>query len=137
MDVSGAYSGFAVTDLAAARDFYRSLGIRVDEVPEGLDLRIPAGGHVFVYPKGDHEPAAFTVFYVEVPDIDAALDELAGLGIEPLRYDGFPQDERGVRRGRAENGGPDIAWILDPSRNVVAIAQSVEGASSARGGHAG
>ena len=124
MNISGAYSGFAVTDLAAARDFYRSLGVEVVEVPEGLDLQIPAGGHVFVYPKPDHEPAGFTVFYVEVPDIDAAIDELAGLGIEPLRYEGFPQDEKGVLRGRAAERGPDIAWILDPSRNVVAVAQS-------------
>lgn len=122
--ISGAYSGFAVKDLAAAADFYRALGVDVVEIPEGLELPFPGGGHAFVYPKPDHEPAGFTVFYVEVADIDVAVDELAAAGIRPERYDGFPQDDKGVLRGRAAGRGPDIAWVLDPSRNVVAIAQN-------------
>jgi catechol 2,3-dioxygenase-like lactoylglutathione lyase family enzyme len=121
--LSSAYSGFAVTDLGAARDFYRSLGLEVVEIEQGLDIMFPDGGHAFVYPKPDHEPAGFTVFYLDVPDIDVAIDELAAIGITPLRYEGFPQDEKGVLRGRAANRGPDIAWIADPSGNVVAIAQ--------------
>ena len=124
MRIDGAYSGFAVTDTAAAADFYRRLGIEVDETEQGLELGIPDGGHVFVYPKPDHEPAGFTVFYLQVPDIDAALDELAAAGIRAERYDGFPQDERGVLRGRDAGRGPNIAWILDPSRNVVALTES-------------
>ena len=70
----GAYSGFAVKDLAAARDFYRSLGVEVVEIEQGLDLAFPGGGHAFVYPKPDHQPAGFTVFYLEVADIDVAID---------------------------------------------------------------
>ena len=120
---TGAYSGFAVKDIPAARDFYRSLGLEVVEIEQGLDIGFPGGGHAFVYPKPDHEPAGFTVFYLDVADIDATLDELAALGIRPVRYPGLPHDEKGVLRGRAANQGPDIAWILDPSQNVVAIAQ--------------
>ncbi len=124
MDISGAYAGFAVTDIAAAADFYRRLGVEVVEIPEGLDLNFPGAGHAFVYPKPDHQPAGFTVFYLEVPDLDAAIDQLAAEGIRPERYEGFPQDERGVLRGRAVGQGPDIAWVLDPSHNVVAIVEA-------------
>jgi catechol 2,3-dioxygenase-like lactoylglutathione lyase family enzyme len=121
--ITGVYGGFAVRDLAAAAEFYRALGVEVVEIPEGLDLQYPGGGHSFVYPKPDHEPAGFTVFYLEVADIDAAVDELAAVGIAPVRYDGLPHDDKGVLRGRAADRGPDIAWVLDPSGNVVAIAQ--------------
>jgi catechol 2,3-dioxygenase-like lactoylglutathione lyase family enzyme len=124
LTISGAYSGFAARDLAAAAEFYRTLGIDVVETPQGLDLPFPGGGHAFVYPKEDHVPAGFSVFYLQVDDIDVAMDELAAAGIRPERYEGFPQDEKGVLRGRAADRGPDIAWVLDPSGNVVAIAQS-------------
>jgi catechol 2,3-dioxygenase-like lactoylglutathione lyase family enzyme len=119
----GAYSGFSVRDLAEARDFYRSLGLHVTEIPEGLDLDFPGGGHAFVYPKANHEPATYTALYLEVPDIDAAVDELAAIGVSLERYEGMPQDEKGVLRGRAANRGPDIGWFLDPSGNVVAVAR--------------
>jgi catechol 2,3-dioxygenase-like lactoylglutathione lyase family enzyme len=121
--LTGVYGGFAVRDIAAAATFYRALGVEVVEIAEGLDLQYPGGGHSFVYPKPDHEPAGFTVFYLEVADIDAAMDELATAGIAPERYEGLPHDEKGVLRGRAAGQGPDIAWVLDPSGNVVAIAQ--------------
>jgi catechol 2,3-dioxygenase-like lactoylglutathione lyase family enzyme len=124
VSISGAYSGFAARDLAAAAGFYRRLGIEVVESEEGLLLPFPGGGHAFVYAKPDHEPAGFSVFYVEVDDIDRALDELAADGIRPERYEGFPHDDRGVVRGRAADRGPDIAWVLDPSGNVVAITRS-------------
>ncbi len=34
-----------------------------------------------VYPKEDHRPAAYTCLNFPVPDIDAAVDELAGRGV--------------------------------------------------------
>jgi catechol 2,3-dioxygenase-like lactoylglutathione lyase family enzyme len=122
--ISGAFSSFAARDTDAARDFYRTLGIEVGESAAGLHLALPGGGRVFVYPKPDHEPAGFTVFSIEVADIDAAMDELAAAGIPAIRYDGFPQDDRGVMRGRAANRGPDIAWVLDPSGNIVSVIQN-------------
>lgn len=121
--ITGVYGGFAVRDIAAAAEFYRRLGVEVVEIEQGLDLVYPGGGHSFVYPKPDHEPAGFTVLYLEVADIDAAVDVLAEAGVDTVRYDGFGQDERGVLRGRSVDRGPDIAWVLDPSGNVVAIAQ--------------
>jgi hypothetical protein len=53
-----------------------------------------------------------------------AARDLAADGIRPERYEGFPHDDRGVMRGRAAGRGPDIAWVLDPSGNVVAITRS-------------
>ncbi len=74
-----------------------------------LTLHLGDGHGVLVYPKGPaHEPASFTVLNFPVPDVDAAVDELAAAGIRFLQYDGVT-DERGVNR----QGGPLIAWFTD------------------------
>ena len=49
------------------------------------------------------------------------MDELAGRGVEFLRYDGFGQDERGISR---EEGGPPIAWFTDPAGNILAVLET-------------
>jgi hypothetical protein len=36
------------------------------------------------------------------------------------RYDGAPQDERGVARG---DSGPYIAWFADPAGNILSVLQ--------------
>lgn len=113
---------FAVPDIDAAHTFYRDvLGLTVETTEMGLlALEVGDGHRVLVYPKPDHQPAVFTVLHLPVADLDAAVDELAGQGVDMLRYDGFGQDERGVSRtGR----GPDIAWFTDPAGNVVAVLQ--------------
>lgn len=117
------FSGFAVKDVEAARVFYaETLGLdaRIGEMGM-LDLELPGGAHVLAYPKEDHEPAVFTIINLVVPDLDAAMDELAGKGVTFERYDGMPQDEKGVMRGTEHDMGPDIAWLLDPSGNVIGL----------------
>ncbi|MCS0500543.1 VOC family protein [Protaetiibacter mangrovi] len=116
------FSGFSVDDIDAALAFYRdTLGIDATTNEMGaIDLRV-GGASVFVYPKPDHEPAGFTVLNFVVPDIDAAVDELVAAGVELERYEGMPQDERGVMRGRAAGQGPDIAWFTDPAGNVFSV----------------
>jgi catechol 2,3-dioxygenase-like lactoylglutathione lyase family enzyme len=116
---SHAFSGFSVDDLDAARQFYEgTLGLEIDEESAGLGLKLGGGGAVFVYPKRDHEPASFTVLNFPVEDIEAAVDELTGRGVEFLRYEGFDQDERGIAQPM---GGPRIAWFTDPAGNVLSI----------------
>ncbi|MGH1527279.1 VOC family protein [Leifsonia sp. L25] len=119
------FSGFSVNDIDAARDFYRdALGLDVTEGPMGnLDIALPSGGHVFVYPKPDHTPASFTILNLAVDDIDAAVDELNAKGVVTKIYDDedLPTDEKGVARGRAANRGPDIAWFRDPAGNVMSV----------------
>ena len=120
---SPAFSGFAVNDLDAARSFYvDTLGLRVTDVPEmgGLmRLKLGSGADVLVYAKPDHVPATFTVLNFPVPDVEKAVEELAGRGVEFQRYENPPTDEKGIMRA----GGPLIAWFTDPAGNVFSVIQ--------------
>ena len=120
---SPAFSGLAVNDLDAARRFYTdTLGLRVTDVPEmgGLmRLQLGSGTSVLVYAKPDHVPAPFTVLNFPVPDVEKAVDELAGRGVQFQRYENPPTDEKGIMRA----GGPLIAWFTDPAGNVFSVIQ--------------
>jgi len=119
VDTSNVFSGFSVDDLSAAKEFYGGvLGLDVLTNEGGfLEIRLPAGGYVLVYDKADHTPASFTILNLAVADIDVAVDELTARGVEMQRYDGMPQDEKGIMRGN----GPDIAWFTDPAGNVISV----------------
>jgi catechol 2,3-dioxygenase-like lactoylglutathione lyase family enzyme len=118
---TGAFSGFSTNDLAAARAFYaETLGLAVEEGEGMLNLQVGGGQRVVIYPKDDHQPATYTVLNFEVPDIDAAVDELVAAGIELQRYEGTPQDDRGVMR----EWGPPIAWFTDPAGNILSVIQT-------------
>lgn len=121
------FSGFSVDDIAAAKTFYAdTLGLDVSDGTMGnLDLRLPAGGHVFIYPKPDHTPASFTILNLVVDDIDAAVDDLNARGVATKIYDdeALPTDGKGIMRGRAADRGPDIAWFRDPAGNVLSVLQ--------------
>jgi catechol 2,3-dioxygenase-like lactoylglutathione lyase family enzyme len=121
-----AFSGFSVSDLAAAKRFYsETLGLKVEDDGVGVRLHLPDRGSVFAYPKRDHQPATFTILNFGVDDIDAAVDDLTSRGVTFERYDNGPkQDEKGILRGRAQNRGPDIAWFKDPAGNVLSVIQS-------------
>ncbi len=71
--------------------------------------------------KDDHQPAAYTFLDFVVDDIDEAIDELTSRGINFERYEGMPQDEKGILRGLSQNMGPDIAWFKDPAGNILAV----------------
>jgi catechol 2,3-dioxygenase-like lactoylglutathione lyase family enzyme len=118
---TNAYSGFSTNDIAAAERFYtETLGLDVTEENGMLTLSLPGGARVLVYPKDDHQPAAYTCLNLEVTDIGAAVDELAGRGVTFARYDGMPHDERGIVR----EWGPPIAWFTDPAGNIVSIIEA-------------
>lgn len=118
---TGVLSGMSTDDLAATAAFYRdALGFEVEQTPNGLSVR-SGEQRFFIYPKPDHRPATYTAVYIEVPDIDAAVDELAAAGVELERYEGLNQDEKGVSRGLATGDGPDIAWFTDPAGNILAV----------------
>jgi catechol 2,3-dioxygenase-like lactoylglutathione lyase family enzyme len=117
------FSGFAVRDLDAARQFYgETLGLEVSVLDEQhglLDVKLGDGRSVLVYNKPDQQAANFTLLNFRVPDIDEAVDGLAARGVEFERYDAMPQDEKGVMR----EGGPLIAWFRDPSGNILSVLQ--------------
>jgi catechol 2,3-dioxygenase-like lactoylglutathione lyase family enzyme len=122
-----AFSGFAVDDIDKAREFYgETLGLRVEVLDEEnhlMTLRHPGDRDTLVYGKPDHAPANYTILNFQVDDIDEVVDGLAARGVRFERYDGMPQDDKGVMRGLAENRGPDIAWFTDPAGNILSVLQ--------------
>jgi catechol 2,3-dioxygenase-like lactoylglutathione lyase family enzyme len=113
-----AFSGFAVDDIAKAREFYgETLGLETSEQNGLLTLHLAGDRPTLIYPKEDHAPANFTILNFPVDDIDAAVDELTARGVRFERYEGFDQDEKGISRG----GGPPIAWFKDPSGNILSV----------------
>ena len=126
MKVKQVFPGLAVKDLAKAKEFYSgTLGLNVTEGEMGmLNIELGGGSKVMIYPKEDHEPGNYTALNLEVDDVDAAVDELAGKGVEFERYEEFEQDSKGIARGKAANQGPDIAWFKDPSGNILSVLQN-------------
>ncbi|GAB3143340.1 VOC family protein [Marisediminicola antarctica] len=120
-DTTKAYGTFSVDDLATARRFYgETLGLDVSDGSTGfLEIRLASGAAVFAYAKANHTPASFTILNFPVADVDAAVDELAALGVATKIYsdDEIRTDAKGIMRGH----GPDIAWFKDPAGNVIAV----------------
>jgi predicted enzyme related to lactoylglutathione lyase len=115
-----AFSGFAVDDLEKAKQFYgETLGVKVTEEHDLLTLHLAGDRATLIYPKPDFIPATYTILNFPVDDIDAAVDGLVERGVEFERYDGMPQDERGIMR----EGGPFIAWFKDPAGNILSVLQ--------------
>jgi len=117
---SRAFSGFAVTDVSAAKAFYGgTLGLDARDGPMGmLELHLAGGATVLVYPKPDHEPATYTILNFPVDDVEAAVDGLVAAGVTMERYGpDAGQDEKGISRGN----GPDIAWFKDPTGNILSV----------------
>jgi len=120
--IRAAFSGFAVPDIDAARAFYTdTLGLTVLDNEMGLlRIQLPGGAEVMVYPKPDHVPAVFTILNFAVEDIDAAVDALLARGVTFERYEGSPQDQKGIAR---DPRGPQIAWFTDPAGNILSVLQ--------------
>ena len=123
LKIRKAFSGFSVDDLEKAKKFYTEiLDLKVESESMGLSLHLPGGGTVFIYPKGDHQPATFTILNFSVDNIDEAVDELSNRGVQFEHYEDGPKtDEKGILRGRAQNKGPDIAWFKDPAGNILSV----------------
>jgi catechol 2,3-dioxygenase-like lactoylglutathione lyase family enzyme len=121
-----AYSGFAVDDLAKAREFYgEKLGLPVSEpMPGGLNVTFAGGRDTMIYEKPDFQPATYTMLNFEVPDAEATVDELNSLGVEMERYEGFDQDEKGIVRAE---GLPTGAWFTDPAGNIILVHEPMPG----------
>ncbi len=120
LEQSKAFSGFSVSDLDAARTFYRdTLGLTVEDGGPGFTLKLAGGTDVLVYPSPGHQPGSYTVLNFPVAAIEPAVDDLAARGVVFETYAGSPMatDERGVFR----KGGPLIAWFKDPAGNTLSV----------------
>jgi catechol 2,3-dioxygenase-like lactoylglutathione lyase family enzyme len=114
------YAGFAVDDVSKAKAFYGGI-LDVEVVEIGgplLALRATNGYSVLIYEKDGHEPAAHTILNFPVDDIEAAVDELRGAGVEFEQYDSGPikTNEKGIA-----TPGPKQAWFRDPAGNIVSV----------------
>jgi catechol 2,3-dioxygenase-like lactoylglutathione lyase family enzyme len=118
-----AFSGFAVDDLAKAREFYGEiLGVKTSEAHGLMTLHLAGDRDTLVYPKPDHTPATYTILNFPVDDIDQAVDALTRKGVRFQQYENMT-DERGIARGIATGQGPDIAWFKDPAGNILSVLQ--------------
>lgn len=124
LEKSKAYSGFAVSDIGKAKQFYgETLGLKINELDVGAPrplLELHPGGDrpVLIYEKRDLTPANYTILNFPVEDVEATVDELASRGVRFERYDGFDQDEKGIDRNGPAGG---IAWFKDPAGNILAV----------------
>ena len=123
---TGSFSSFSVNSIQEAKDFYSgTLGIKVTETEEGIQLDVENSDPVFIYPKDDHEPATFTVLNLNVDDIEEAVDELTDRGITFESYEGeMETDEKGIFRGADTGKGPNIAWFKDPAGNFISVIEN-------------
>lgn len=124
-----AFSSFSVDDMGKAKEFYgKELGIKVKEIPEGLELHITGSMPILIYqsdPK-TYTPPKHTVLNFLVGDIDKTIGSLAKKGIKMEQYD-LPMmktDTKGVVRNDGRHPGPKaIAWFKDPADHVLAVIQ--------------
>ena len=123
---TGSFSSFSVNSIQEAKDFYSgTLGIKVTETEEGIQLDVENSDPVFIYPKDDHEPATFTVLNLNVDDIEEAVDELTDRGITFESYEGeMETDEKGIFRGADTGKGPNMAWFKDPAGNFISVIEN-------------
>ena len=120
-DSAKSFHGLGVDDLQQAQEFYGdTLGLEVEVLDEEnglLTLHRPGGETTLLYLSPDLEVGNYTVLNLSVDDVDATVDALAAKGVEFLRYDGAPQDDKGIMRGN----GPDIAWFKDPAGHTLSV----------------
>lgn len=114
-----AFSGFSVSDIQKAKEFYdKTLGLEVSETHGLLNLHRAGGTTVLIYPKPNHVPATFTILNFPVDNIEEAVDRLRKSGVRFARYESdLKTDEKEIFRG----GGPLIAWFKDPAGNILSV----------------
>jgi catechol 2,3-dioxygenase-like lactoylglutathione lyase family enzyme len=120
LEDSKAFSGFAVGDIAKAKEFYgETLGLKVSESHGLLTLHFAGGNNVLIYPKPDHVPATFTILNFPVENVELSVDELTKRGVRFEVYDlsDIKTDKKGIMRGN----GPTIAWFKDPAGNILSV----------------
>ncbi len=123
-----AFSSFSVDDIEKAKTFYgNTLGIRIKEIPEGLELHLAGGGiPVFVYHSDDYHVPDHTVLNFMVENIDKTVDELGKKGVIIEQYDlpGMKTDAKGIfRNDHGEMGPKAMAWFKDPAGHILMVMQ--------------
>jgi catechol 2,3-dioxygenase-like lactoylglutathione lyase family enzyme len=111
------------TDLAASRVFYGdTLGLELLREDEGdrLVFRCGGGTQLVITMSTVGTSDSQTQMAWRVPDIGATLADLRARGVQVEEYEA---PDPVTTDGIADMGHSWAAWFLDPSRNVLAVAQ--------------
>jgi catechol 2,3-dioxygenase-like lactoylglutathione lyase family enzyme len=105
-----------------ARAFYEStLGLRFVSDDNFALVFDSNGTMIRVTRVPEYTPFPFTLLGWAVPDIDAAVADLTGKGVEFKHY-GFPgQAPNGV--WTAPGNAAKVAWFPDPDGNLLSLSQ--------------
>jgi catechol 2,3-dioxygenase-like lactoylglutathione lyase family enzyme len=109
-------------DAGRARSFYETtLGLPILH-DDGFALVAQVSGITLrIVRVGDFTPFPFTLLGWDVPDISAAVADLAARGIQFLRFPGMEQDASGI--WTAPGSAARIAWFKDPDGNILSLSQ--------------
>lgn len=111
------------TDLEASRAFYRDvLGLEILREDDGDRLVFACGGgtQLVVTRSTVGTRDTQTQMAWRVPDLRAALNDLRERGV---RIEEYEAPDPVTVDGIADMGHSWVAWITDPSRNVLALVQ--------------
>ncbi|HXK06377.1 MAG TPA: VOC family protein [Verrucomicrobiae bacterium] len=114
-----------IVDVARAKAFYRdTLGLRLVSEEPPFALVFDANGIMLRLGMAKElPPARGTVLGWQVPDIRAAVLELAQAGVRFERYEKMKQDELGIWTAPT---GAKVAWFKDPDGNILSVAEHPE-----------
>ena len=108
-------------DADRARPFYETT-LRLPFLSDdGFALNFETGGILLrIVRVGEFSPQIFTIFGWDVPDVEAAVVELSGRGVEFLHIHGMQQSPSGVWTSPS---GAKVAWLKDPDGNTLSVSQ--------------
>lgn len=121
------FGSYSVKDVNTAQKFYTktlNLDAKIDEKMGIMNIAMPGGGKIIIYPKGDaHQPASFTVLNLIVANIEASVDELVEKGVVFEQYDTeySKTDTKGIARTGESEDSSAIAWFKDPDGNTLSL----------------
>ena len=113
-----------IGDAAAAEDFYSRLGLPFEGTnsEQSLLFGLADGAQLVLLPRPDQAPSPSTSLSFEVEDIDSAIADLQGRGIEFEDYD-LP-DLKTVDHV-CVLASEKAAWFKDPHGNVLCLHQNL------------
>lgn len=107
------------TDPQRARPFFEGvLGLRFLSEDDFAIVFDAGGTRLRIAVVESFTPQQGTALGWTVPDVAAAVRDLAGRGIAFERYDGMDQDELGIW---SPPGGGSVAWFKDPDGNTLSL----------------
>jgi catechol 2,3-dioxygenase-like lactoylglutathione lyase family enzyme len=118
--------GFAtIVDVARAKEFYGdTLGLRLVSEEPPFALVFEANGIMVRLGMGKELPPSHgTVLGWQVPDITAAVTDLAQRGVLFERYGFMKQDDLGIWTSPT---GARVAWFKDPDGNTLSLSEHPE-----------